>query len=62
MTDSENKLLKLHCENAKCDGFFDYLGRLHSNRGINCKHCRKSSQYGLLTSLDTTLQTNSYLR
>jgi hypothetical protein len=45
MTDFEDRLWMLHCKNEKCKEFFDYFGRLRFNRGINCTHCGKSSQY-----------------
>jgi hypothetical protein len=42
---SEDRIWKLQCKYEKCKVFFDYFGRLSSNRAINCTNCGKSSQY-----------------
>jgi hypothetical protein len=45
MTDSEDRIWKLQCKNEKCKRFFDYFGRLSSNRAVNCTNCGKLCQY-----------------
>jgi hypothetical protein len=57
MTDSEDRLWKLHCKNEKCKGFFDYFGRLRSNRAVSCTHTAGSLlNTVLLILLGTTLR------
>lgn len=47
MTDVQETLWKLQCNNKKCGKFFDYFGRLRPHTGIACTHCGKSSQHRL---------------
>jgi hypothetical protein len=46
MTGTAGKGWKLQCNNKKCKRVFEVFGReFHSNTGIVCPHCGKSSQY-----------------
>ena len=45
MTNINDQVWKLLCKNEKCEGFFDYFGRLDSYRTISCTHCGKSSKF-----------------
>jgi hypothetical protein len=45
MANVDDRLWKLRCKNEKCGSFFDYFGRMRSDKGIACTNCGQSLQY-----------------